>query len=172
MALPYAVMRTRRVEFQLVHLKILLVLILKKTGEMALLETIPGVEDYIRKHIIEDRATQQVVDEELKLQHPWISRGLSSRSIRRFCEVHDFYATSRLADNQFDMMVKTSTSIHKVSLKPLPGMAVAIYFFTLLIRSCTELSTVVVGERQESAVVLQYKSTEILLQIIRSSLRE
>lgn len=86
---------------------------------MAVLETIPGVEDYIRKRIIEDRATHQVVSEELKLQHPWISRGLSSRSIRRSCEAHDFHATSRLADNQLDMVVKTS--IHKVSLESLPG---------------------------------------------------
>ena len=53
---------------------------------MAVLETIPGIEDYIRKRIIEDRATHQVVSEELKLLHPWISRGLSSRSIRQFCE--------------------------------------------------------------------------------------
>ena len=88
---------------------------------MAVLETIPGVEDYIWKRIIEDRATYQVVSEELKLQHPWISRGLSSRSIRRFCEAHahDFHAMSRLADNQLDMVVKTS--IHKVSLESLQG---------------------------------------------------
>jgi hypothetical protein len=81
---------------------------------MAVLETIPGVEDYIRKRIVEDRATHQVVSEELKLLHPLISRGLSSRSIRRFCEAHDFHATSRLADSHLDMVVKTH--IHKVSL--------------------------------------------------------
>ena len=85
---------------------------------MAVLETIPGAEDYVRKRIVEDRATHQVVSEELKLLHPWISRGLSSRSIRRFCEAHDFHATSRLVDSQLDMVVKTS--IHKVSLAWLP----------------------------------------------------
>ena len=95
---------------------------------MAVLETIPGVEDYIQKHIVEDRATHQVISEELKLLHPWISRRLSSRSICRFCETHDFHAKSRLADNQLDMVVKTR--IHKVSLESLPGhMAAAIYFF-------------------------------------------
>ncbi len=80
----------------------------------AALETIPGAENYIRKRIVEDRATHKVVSEELKLLYPWLSRGLSRRSIRRFCEVHDFHATSRLADTQLDMVVRTS--IHKVSL--------------------------------------------------------
>ena len=76
---------------------------------MAALETIPGVQNYIRRHIIEDRTTHQVVSEELTLLHPWISRELSSRSIRRLCEAHDFHARSQLADNQLDMV---KTSIH------------------------------------------------------------
>ena len=89
---------------------------------MALLETLPGVEDYIRKRIVEDRATHKVVSEELKLLYPWISRGLSSRSIRRFCETHDFHATSRLSATQLDMVVQTS--VHKVrciTFKPMAG---------------------------------------------------
>lgn len=82
---------------------------------MAVLEAIPGVEDYIRKRVVEDRATHKVVSEELKLIYPWISRGLSSRSIRRFCEAHDFHATSRLADTQLNVVVRSS--IHNVSLQ-------------------------------------------------------
>ena len=81
--------------------------------KMAILETIPGADDYIRKRIVEDKTTHQVVSEELKLMHPEISRGLSSRSIRRYCEAHDYHATSRLTDSHLDMVVKTS--IHKVS---------------------------------------------------------
>lgn len=63
---------------------------------MALLETIPGVDNYIRKRIVEDKATHQLLSEELKLLHPWMSRGLTSRSIRRYCETHDYHAASRL----------------------------------------------------------------------------
>ena len=81
------------VEFPLVHLKIDCIEAVRK---MAILETISGADDYIRKRIVEDKATHQWVSEELKLLHPWMSRGLSSRSIRRYCEAHDYHATSRL----------------------------------------------------------------------------
>ena len=89
---------------------------------MALLETIPGVEDYIRKRIVEDGATRKAVSEELKLSYPFVSRGLSNRSIRRFCEAHDFHATSRLSDAQLDMVVRTSVRkvrymCHKIKLQ-------------------------------------------------------
>ena len=95
---------------------------------MAVLETIPGIEEYIRKRVVEDRATHKVVSEELNLLFPWVSRGLSSRSIRRFCEAHNFHATSRLADTQLDMVVRSR--IHKVSLQMAAGkMNIAITKF-------------------------------------------
>ena len=79
---------------------------------MALLDTIPGVEDFIRNRI-EQGATHKVLSDELKALYPLISRGLSSRSIRRFCEAHDIHSSSRLSDVQLDTVVRTS--IHKVS---------------------------------------------------------
>ena len=81
---------------------------------MAVMATIPGIEDYVRKRIVEDRATHKVVSEELKRMYPSVSRGLSSRSIRRFCETRDIHASSRLSDTQLDIVMRTN--IHKVSL--------------------------------------------------------
>lgn len=79
---------------------------------MALLDTIPGVEDFIRDRV-EQGATHKVLSDELKASYPLISRGLSSRSVRRFCEARDIHSSSRLSDVQLDTVVKTS--IHKVS---------------------------------------------------------
>ena len=78
---------------------------------MALLDTIPGV-DFIRDKI-EQGATHKALGDELKALYPLISRGLSYRSVRRFCEAHDIHSSSRLSDVQLDTVVKTS--IHKVS---------------------------------------------------------
>ena len=79
---------------------------------MALLDTIPGVEDFIRDKI-EQGATHKVLSDELKALYPLISRGLSSRSARRFWLARDIHSSSRLSDVQLDTVIKTS--IHKVS---------------------------------------------------------
>lgn len=57
---------------------------------MALLDTILGVGDFIRNRI-EQGAMHKVLSDELKALYPLISRGLSSRSIRRFYETHDIH---------------------------------------------------------------------------------
>ena len=78
---------------------------------MALLDTIPGVEDFIRERV-EHGAMHKVISDELKALYPLVSRGLS-RSVRRFCEARDIHSSSRLSDVQLDTVVRTS--IHKVS---------------------------------------------------------
>ena len=76
---------------------------------MALLDTIPGVEDFIRGRV-RQRATHKEISNELKVVYPGVSRGLS---VRRFCQANDIHAYSRLSDVELDKVVKTSA--YKVS---------------------------------------------------------
>ena len=77
---------------------------------MATLEEIAGIEDFIRKRIVEDRVTHQRLSQELKLKYPYIRRGLSQMSIRRFCEAHDIHASSRITDSELDAAVRRCIS--------------------------------------------------------------
>ena len=72
------------------------------------LAALPGVEDFIKKVIIE-RKSYKSVSEELRVANPSM-RGLSSRSIRRFCTEHGIHATSRLTDSHLDRVVATSVA--------------------------------------------------------------
>ena len=72
---------------------------------MTTLATIPGVYDLVRKLVVEDRRSHQDVSNELKRRHP-TTRGLSKRSVRRFCETFNIHATSRLSDSELDATVR------------------------------------------------------------------
>ena len=51
---------------------------------MATLKNLPGAEDLIRRLVVNDQKTYKQVSEELHRVYPDI-RGLSTRSVRRFC---------------------------------------------------------------------------------------
>lgn len=69
---------------------------------MALLEEM-GLENFILRRVIVGR-THKSIAEELRRLFPGV-RGISARSVRRFCAVHDLHATSRLPDNALDVLV-------------------------------------------------------------------
>jgi len=79
---------------------------------MAVLESLHGVECFVRSMII-DGKTHAEVSSELKRRLPTLSRGLSSRSVRRFCLAHRIQATSRLSDSALDRLI--FTSVQRVS---------------------------------------------------------
>ena len=78
---------------------------------MSALSTLPNVEHFIRQRIVIERKTYQDISDErgdeLTTLNPGM-RGISSRSVRRFCHEHNIYGTSRLSDFQLDRAVWTS----------------------------------------------------------------
>lgn len=77
---------------------------------MATLETIPHILSFVSRRV-EERKTHKQISEELNRLYPGI-RGLSARSVRRFCDHHDIHSASLLADEDLDRVV--SSSIAKV----------------------------------------------------------
>ena len=73
------------------------------------LATLPGIEDVLKQKIIVERRSYESVSEQLRTANPSM-RGLSSRSIRRFCVEHGIHATSRLTDSHLDRVVATSVA--------------------------------------------------------------
>lgn len=53
---------------------------------------------------IQDGNTHKSIAEELRRLFPGV-RGISARSVRRFCARHDLHATSRLSDSAVDVLV-------------------------------------------------------------------
>ena len=80
---------------------------------MAGLDRIDGIKDWLAQKIITERRSYAHVSKELQELYPHL-RGLSSRSIRRFCSTNGIHATSRLTDSQLDRVVASNTS--KVSM--------------------------------------------------------
>ena len=77
------------------------------------MESIPNVESLVLKKVVEERKTHKQISDELKRLYPGVP-GLSSRSVRRFCNAHDIHSMSLLTDVDLDRVV--SSSIAKVRL--------------------------------------------------------
>ena len=65
------------------------------------MEMIPNVQSLISKKVTEERKTHKEISDELKQIYPGVS-GLSSRSVRRFCNAHDIHSMSLLTDPDLD----------------------------------------------------------------------
>ncbi len=80
---------------------------------MATLERIDGIETFVRQRIETERRSYEYVSKELQEAHPTV-RGLSARSVRRFCVEYGIHRTSRLPDHDLDRVV--ASSVAKVSV--------------------------------------------------------
>lgn len=78
---------------------------------MATMEAIPGIELFVRTLIVHERKTHEQVSNELMRSNPGV-KGLSTRSVRRFCEKFKIHASSRLSSSDLDRVV--SSSVNKV----------------------------------------------------------
>ena len=76
---------------------------------MAKLEEISGMESFIRRKVELERKTHDQISEELQQDYPG-TKGLSSRSIRRFCDAHNIHSTSRLSQAELSRVVSTAVS--------------------------------------------------------------
>lgn len=63
----------------------------------------------VRQMVEVERKSHETVSERLKIQFP-SRRGLSSRSVRRYCSEHEIHATSRLELPQLSRVVATAIS--------------------------------------------------------------
>ena len=77
---------------------------------MAFLSTIPGIETLLHRKVVVERKSFEIISRELQEAYPHITRGLASRSVRRFCSERGIHATSRLTDADLDRVVATSVS--------------------------------------------------------------
>ena len=80
------------------------------TTTMAFLSTIPGIETLLHRKVVVERKSFEIISRELQEAYPHITRGLASRSVRRFCSERGIHATSRLTDVSLDRVVATSVS--------------------------------------------------------------
>lgn len=64
-------------------------------------------EHYIRTLIVEGRWTHKEVSNHLKEEYP-DKRGLSEISVRSYCKMHNIHKTSRLTDDQLDVVVNNA----------------------------------------------------------------
>ena len=74
---------------------------------MAALESIGGI---VRQKIVLERKSYSAVSEDLKQAFPSVTRGLSARSIRRFCKEQNIHVSRRLSDMLIDRVVSSSVS--------------------------------------------------------------
>ena len=77
---------------------------------MAALESIVGIVGILKEKVIGERKSYARVSEELKGSYPLLARGLSARSVRRFCSVHAIHVSSRLSDADLDRVVSCSVA--------------------------------------------------------------
>lgn len=80
---------------------------------MSALESIVGMQDFVRTKIERERRTHREISEQLQAMYPGL-RGCSTRSVRRFCNHHGIHGTSRLKEEQLDRVV--SANVRKVCI--------------------------------------------------------
>ena len=79
------------------------------------LDSIDGIESLLRKKVQDERKSYKTTAAELRNKYPHLTRGLSARSIRRFCKGRDIHPSSRLTASQLDRVVSSSVSkVHTV----------------------------------------------------------
>ena len=78
-----------------------------------IMESIPDVVSVVARKVHDEHKTHSQISDELKQQFPGV-RGLSSRSVRRFCDVHDIRRSSKLTATDLDRVVASSIAMVKV----------------------------------------------------------
>lgn len=83
-------------------------------GKMATTLEQLNCEDFIRDRI-ESKHTHQDIAAELQQMHP-NTKGLSARSIRRFCAQKNIHFSSRLTESQVDQAVESAVAQVTINL--------------------------------------------------------
>ena len=74
---------------------------------MAALERIDGIKSFIYENIVVERKSYKEVSEALQQRYPGL-KGLSDRSVRRFCRQHGIHATSRLSQTELARVISSA----------------------------------------------------------------
>ena len=75
---------------------------------MAAITSCPGAYNLIFQMVVNEKRSHKYVSEKMKRMFPHLSRGLSIRSIRRYCAAKNIHSTSRLPDYAIETIVKMS----------------------------------------------------------------
>lgn len=78
------------------------------------MDSIPGIVSIVSQWVVQERRTHSYVSEQLKHMYP-ATRGLSVRSVERFCSRHNIHASSRLTDADVDEAVKEAVAMVNLS---------------------------------------------------------
>ena len=78
-----------------------------KLQTMSALEEIAGIAAVVRQMVEVERKSHEKVSEELMVRFSG-KKGLSSRSVRRFCSEHDIHGISRLEQPELSQVVATA----------------------------------------------------------------
>ena len=73
-------------------------------------QSIPGIEAILRQKVVEERKSYKEISVELRREYTHLIRGLSARSIRRYCHEKDIHPSSRLTESQLDRVVSSSVA--------------------------------------------------------------
>lgn len=76
---------------------------------MATLSAIQGLKDDMYRKVVIERKTYDEISRELQYCYPTL-RGISARSVRRYCSINGIQRTSRMGDHELDRVVATSIS--------------------------------------------------------------
>ena len=83
---------------------------------MATLAQLPNIEQFVTQKVVFERMSYEAVSEEIK-RYFGSTRGMSIRSVRRFCVKRGICRTSHLSDTELDVVV--SNGVGKVSMHSL-----------------------------------------------------
>ena len=76
---------------------------------MATLSAIQGLKDDMYRKVVIERKTYDEISRELQCCYPTL-RGISARSVRRYCSINGIQRTSRMGDHELHRVVATSIS--------------------------------------------------------------
>ena len=76
-------------------------------GKMATLSCIEGLKDDMYRKVVSERKAYDQISRELQHCYPSV-RGISARSVRRYCSINGIKRTSRMADHEIERVVATN----------------------------------------------------------------
>ena len=76
-------------------------------GKVATLSCIEGLKDDMYRKVVSERKAYNQISRELQHCYPSV-RGISARSVRRYCSINGIKRTSRIADHEIERVVATN----------------------------------------------------------------
>jgi len=76
---------------------------------LSILDEVVGLKSFIQVKLVEERLTYQELSKVLQEMFPG-QKGLSTRTLQRYCSCEGIQKTSKLSDNDLDRAIKEAIS--------------------------------------------------------------